>query len=271
MDISSLKRQVFDHMLATRPEKYRSYLSALKAFKYVAFSPSKGDFLESYYAAMRHIDDVVDGDAPLPDGVMSAEDYVQRRIDFSSSLRAPSDIADYLLLHASEKAKSFGQDFRQETEDILYSMLFDARRRGKKSIFSAEELNHHFHLLDIRGTISATLKVFGEDAGNYKILEPLGLASRIFYNLRDYGEDIEAGFVNIPNEDIKRLQIEDPQDRISDGVRIWFRQESLRGLELLASHRTNMWGSDFGMVSRITLQFVYENPARKYFQKTLHE
>ena len=48
-------------MLNTRGWKYRVFLRYLKLFKYLAFAPKRGEFLESYYTLMRYIDDVLDG------------------------------------------------------------------------------------------------------------------------------------------------------------------------------------------------------------------
>ncbi|MDO8928003.1 MAG: hypothetical protein Q7W54_03345 [Bacteroidota bacterium] len=43
-----MRSQVFRHMLETRGWKYRAFLRQLRFFKYVAFAPVRGEFLESY-------------------------------------------------------------------------------------------------------------------------------------------------------------------------------------------------------------------------------
>lgn len=63
-----MRARVFRHMLKTRGWKYRAFLRYLRLFKYFAFSPTCGAFLESYYTLMRYLDDIVDGDTPLPLG-----------------------------------------------------------------------------------------------------------------------------------------------------------------------------------------------------------
>ena len=58
-----MRARVYQHMLATRGWKYRAFLRYLRFFKYAAFAPIRGKFLECYYVLMRFLDDIVDGDA----------------------------------------------------------------------------------------------------------------------------------------------------------------------------------------------------------------
>ena len=50
-----MRNRVFEHMLKTRGWKYRSFLLYLRLFKYAAFAPVRGEFLESYYVLMRFL------------------------------------------------------------------------------------------------------------------------------------------------------------------------------------------------------------------------
>lgn len=256
-------------MLATRGEKYKWFLRGLRTFKYASMSPTKGSFLESYYTLMRYVDDIVDGDAPLPERFQSSVEFVEEKIDFAKHSTNPRDPADYLMLYCFELGSKFGQEFSKETQDILSSMLFDAKRYGKRVIFPEKELSYHFHLLDIRGTVSATLKIFGEDPNKHQILQPLGLACRLFYNLRDYDEDIQAGLVNISAEDVEKFNISDLENRLSPGVQSWFRDQSKQGIKLLKKHKSTVSDGNFGLLARITFPIVYENSARKYFENVL--
>jgi len=271
LDFRNMKKEVFSRMLLTRERKYKWFLRALRAFKYVSMSQTKGTFLESYYALMRYVDDIVDGDSPLPERFQSSVEFVEEKIAFAKHTTNPRDSADYLILHCFELANRFGQDFSNETEYILHSMLFDAKRHGKRIIFPEEELSSHFHLLDIQGTISAALKVFGEDPAKYKILEPLGLACRTFYNLRDYDEDVKKGLVNISAEDCQRFGIDqsDLEDRLSKGVQDWFVDQARQGMQLLTKHKATVSEGNFGLLARITLPIVYERSSRKYFENVL--
>jgi len=155
----------------------------------------------------------------------------------------------------------------------LSSMLFDAKRYGQHIIFPEKELSYHFHLLDIRGTVSATLKVFGEDPEKHNILAPLGLARRLYYNLRDYDEDINAGLVNISAEDCQKFGItqNDLENKLSPGVQKWFTDQSTQGMRLLSEHRRTVENGNFGLLARMTFPVVYEKSAKKYFENVLSE
>ncbi len=266
-----MRLRIYRHMLRTRGWKYRSFLRYLRFFKYISFSPNRGEFLESYYTLMRYLDDVVDGDAALPKEYTHCTDYITDKIHFSENPSQPVDEADYLMLHCFAIAKRFGQEFREETSDILHSLLFDAKRRGKLIIFPEKDLKQHFHLLDIRGTIKATLKIFKEDPEKYHLLQPLGTATRYQYDLEDFETDIKAGYVNISAEDCRQFGIGPGELHNKEGyaVQNWFRYHAHAGMELLKEHHRLLPEGKFSKLARWTFLLVYENPARKYFQKIL--
>jgi hypothetical protein len=258
-------------MLQTRSWKYRSFLKFLRFFKYISFSPIRGSFLEYYYVMMRYLDDVVDGDAPLPEGYRCPVEYIEDKIDFSRHLSKPRDAADHLMLHCFSLGEKFGQEFGEETQDILHSLLFDAKRRGTWEVFPADILQEHFHKMDIRGTIRATLKIFGDDPGQYPILEPLGVACRYQYDIEDVSTDLAAGYVNITQEEMASLGIskEELRDPSSEGVARWVQKHAKEGMELLEEHRAKVAEGRFSLLARATFPVVYGWPARKLFQKTL--
>ncbi|MFO7720188.1 MAG: hypothetical protein R6W85_07095 [Gillisia sp.] len=268
-----MRNRVFKYMLVTRGWKYRAFLRYLRLFKYAAFAPTRGEFLESYYVLMRFLDDIVDGDAPLPEGYSDESDYINNKIRFSRNPINPKDEVDYLMLYCFELAEKFGQDFRDETEDILNSLLFDAKRRGKMIIFPKKDLMHHFHLLDIRGTIRATLKVFKEDPNKYDLLEPLGVACRYQYDIEDIEADLAAGYVNISREECTQLDIskEDLNDPSSWKIKKWLLQRAEDGMKLLDEHHRSLAEGNFSLLSRWTFSLVYESPARKVFKKIILE
>lgn len=222
---------------------------------------------------MRFLDDIVDGDAPLPEGYSSETEYILEKIKFSRHPTEPNDAVDYLMLHCFAVAEKFGADFREETEDILSSLLFDANRRGKMIIFPKEELMHHFHLLDIRGTIKATLKIFRDDPEKFLLLEPLGVACRYQYDIEDIGTDLAAGYVNISEEECARFAITNDDLKYSDAIKIqrWLRQRALDGMGLLEKHHQNLPKGDFSTLEKWTFRLVYEAPARKIFKKVIAE
>jgi hypothetical protein len=132
---------------------------------------------------------------------------------------------------------------------------------------------HHFHLLDIRGTIRATLKVFKEDPDKYKILEPLGMASRYQFDIEDFETDIAAGYLNISKEECNHFGItqEDLHNVSSPKIKKWLLQHAEDGMTLLAEHHRRLPEGNFSLVARATFPLVYEFPARKVFQKIISE
>jgi len=268
-----MRSKVFRHMLDTRGGKYRAFLRYLHFFKYIAFAPVRGKFLESYYALMRYLDDVVDGDAVLSEGYSSESEYLAEKIAFSKNPDKPGDEVDCLMMYCFELAERFGEDFRTETKDILDSLVFDARRRGKGLVFPIEELNHHFHLLDIRGTIRATLKIFKDDPDKYKILEPLGKACRHQYDIEDFEADIAAGYINISQEEWELFKIkqEDLYRRSSPAIASWLLYHAREGMAFLSEHHQLMPQGKFSLLQRAVFKVLYEIPARKVFKKILSE
>jgi hypothetical protein len=258
-------------MLQTRGWKYRLVLRQMHLFKYLAFAPTRGEFLESYYTLMRYLDDIVDGDVPLPSGYENIIEYLNEKISFSKDPGNPADEVDYLMLYCFQLAEKFGEDFHEETKDILDSLLFDANRRGKGIVFSREELHHHFHLLDIRGTIRATLKIFKDDPGKYLLLESLGMASRHQYDIEDLATDIKAGYINISKEDCTRFGIGKAElsDTSSAAMITWLHHYAIEGLTLLEEHHRIMPIGKFSLLEKATFRLVYENPARKVFLRVL--
>lgn len=266
-----MRSRIYSRMLETRRWKYRQFLRYLKLFKYVTFSWPRGEFLESYYVLMRYLDDVVDGDVPLPEGTADKCAFISDKISFLQHPEIPTDEPEEMLLYCFGVAESFGEDFTEETADILYSLLFDARRRDKLIIFPKEELIHHFHLLDVRGTIKATLKIFGDDPAKHTLLEPLGMACRHQYNLEDIVSDLEAGYVNIAQEECRQFGITEADLALksSPAISAWMHHHALEGLALLEEHRRLLPMGKFTLLERMTFRLVYEIPARKTFNSIL--
>lgn len=258
-------------MLKTRAAKYKAFLRYLRFFKYISFAPIRGEFLECYYVMMRYLDDIVDGDAPLPEGYASGSQYLMEKIDFSLKRENPKDEVDFLMLHCFDLAQKFGEEFHEETKDILDSLLFDANRRNKFLILSNEDLMYHFHLLDVRGTIKATLKIFKEDPDKYEILQSLGIATRLQYTLEDFESDVKVGYINISKEDCIKFGIskEDILNINSPKIKDWLRSTANQGMQLLDDHRANLHKGKFSLLTRATFPLVYEYPARRVFRQFL--
>lgn len=203
-----MKEFVFSSMLSRDQLKYKSFIRNLRRFStaYAVQSANpvesrlRGEFLETYYALMRYMDDIADRDMHPAD--CSPADYIRQKISFMKSGQEPEDICDKIIMQCRELASGFGEDFEQETEEILGSLLFDAERYGTMSAFPEKELLGNFYSMDTGGTIKAALKVFGEDPSKYHELKDLGRSARIHYTLRDLPDDLDKGFLNITKEDI---------------------------------------------------------------------
>lgn len=217
-DLLDVKReQVYSYMRSSRPEKYEAWIKSLETFSKLSPWLSRGKLkepretadtrhrlMEATYVVMRIIDDTVDGDIDLPEGSKNREDYVKEKIAFIDDPQLPKDENDQLLGYTLELAEKLGGDYRATTKDILGSLLFDARRVGKFQLFPEDQLRRHFDMLDISGTIKGSLQLFREDPEKHDDLRHLGMASRIYYNLRDLAEDVSSGYLNISQEDSAR-------------------------------------------------------------------
>ena len=268
-----IRSKIYKQLLARGAWKYRAFLRYLRLFKYFSMSSVRGNFLETYYVLMRYLDDIVDGDLPVPASSSDVPGYILEKIDFIRKLNSPKDDVDYLYLYCQELAVKMGQDFSTETADILESLLFDARRRDAMTIFPDTVLQRHFHQMDIRGTIRATLKIFNDDPDKYALLEPLGMACRYQYDLEDFSDDIDAGYVNISLEECHVFGIgrQDLLRKTSEGISRWRHFKALKGLELLDRHSKNVPIGKFSILERMTFPLVYANPARKRFEHVIKE
>lgn len=273
IDTTAWRNHIYQHMLRTRGAKYLWFLKYLKLFRLIAKTPERADFLEAYYTLMRYLDDIVDNDAPLPPGYGDTETFLLDKIRFANNPDTPSDESDAMMMHCFHLGHTFGESFKDETEDILGSLLFDTRRMGQNRFFSSDELMAHYHQLDIRGTVRATIKLFNENVADFQLLEPLGMASRFFYDIRDVHDDLSKNLVNISREDADAFGISagNMNEPDNPGIKRWRRAQALRGLQLLDLHRIQIPKGSFRLTTRLTFLFVYERPARGFFNKTLRQ
>ncbi len=267
--VDRIKEQIHTSLVKRRGHRGKWFHYGLWCLKFIPGNRSHGELLESYYTFMRYVYDIVDGDHPyreMPYELRS--DFVERRLQFAKELQKPEDESDFLLLRSSELAHKLGIDLSEETDDILKSLHFDAKRVGRRLILPSSELQEHFYKLDIRGTIRAALKLFKENNDTHSTLEDLGFAARIYYDLRDYTSDLSAGYVNISREACESYNIAD-FDKRSSGVQRWFIDQARLGLAHLERHRDTRTRVNYRSLTWLTLSRAYEQPARKFFQRTL--
>ena len=221
---------------------------------------------------MRYLDDVADRDINPPNGFTPSE-YIHRKINYTkikSYLRPTArDTIEQLINWCDHLGSKFNCNFEQESVEIMKSLLFDSERYGSKEIFPHEQLQYHFHMLDIHGTVRSCLKLWGEDIGKYELLIPLAQATRIYYDLRDYEEDYDNGYINISKEEFEKYDLCKDKLRDVDHVSQWFHDKAVHGMKLLEEHKKVE--NEFGWLSRYTFPMVYEEPAEKFFVGVLRK
>lgn len=186
----------------------------------VIYPKERAEVVRLVYFAMRLIDDIVDGDTPVEFPVTQRDAVVQEKKKTMKGVNAlnKKDLFDVLTEKIFEVSNYIGEtkQVAQGTEELMESMAFDARRieyrhkTGKLERKSEQDLQLHFHQLDVRGTIYPTSALFGLEPGvATNMLEPLGNACRKAYTLMDLLEDPKHGLLNISLEDILKYDIED--------------------------------------------------------------
>ena len=266
-----VQRELFSRLINRNSKKYKSFLWFLRFFKYASMDADRGNLLEAYYVFMRYVDDVIDGDAPLPARYTSKVDFLAEKLRFTNTLNNPLDDADQVFLYCQYLQQKTGISLNDETKDILMAMYFDAKRVETATQATQQELDDHYFMLDIRGTIRATLKVFGEDPDKVGFLVPLGRATRIQYDLEDLSSDLQAGIINIPSEDMIKYKLGDRAHSDNGNLDIWTMEKAREGMMLLDEHRIQLPKAGFRLLTRATLKWVYEYPAHKYFKSVLNK
>lgn len=206
------------------PWKYKSFLAGLQKLKTilrflrVKKSKERAQVVNLVYFAMRLLDDIVDGDAPVmippeirPGIVEEKKQTMQWLIELNKE-----DLFDVIteeIFRVSDKT-GVRELVIQGVVELTDSILFDAHRIAewhktkKLQLIPKEKLQNNFHKMDVRGTTYSTAALFWlEPACATDLLEPLGNATRIAYTLTDLLEDPKNGLCNIPLEDIEQFEI----------------------------------------------------------------
>jgi hypothetical protein len=187
------------------------------------YARQRARLIDLLYWVMHAIDDIVDKDAPVPEGYTSALAYIERVIQFVELRDKPRDRLERTFGYVLDLAGTLKMGLAGGIRDILHSMQFDAIRLSKPGlqIFSDVELKYHFHLLDISGTVTLWLIILRERMSALPAITMLGEAARIYYNLRDLEEDMRARLCNIPREAFIEFWIPVPNDLSAIGLARW--------------------------------------------------
>src|SRR3989344_2561751 len=235
-EFASVREDVFNQMLERGKPEYKWFILGIRILRRLSGSFERSHLMENYYIAMRFVDDVADGDVPLPDGYASSADYVQQKIDNLTARGLPKDKVDELFKLCFKLAKEAGFDISEETVDILESLLFDAKRKGTHQIFSGQELYDHFYKLDIRGVI---------------------------------GEALKAGLVNISAEDCERLDItidtlKSRKYKNHPGVLQWCKEQAKKGLTLIEEYQKRKKDIHLQVLIDVALKLAFEAKAKAF-------
>ncbi len=224
--------EIMNEQFRRRSFRYKMFFLGLLFEKYLFLlnrtpdAKKRAILLRDYYFMMRYIDDIVDKDIIIehshrPQDIVH---YLEEKLYFIQNELAsnpnPQDEVEVMIVNCQRQAEELGFSMQKETDYIVRSLLFDAKRfsflekEREFMLVEAEVLEKHFYDLDIIGTISGCLKIYNEDVNLVPDIMPLGIASRKYYNLRDFVEDIQAGLINISTEDIALFGITDDHLRI---------------------------------------------------------
>ncbi|MAF35450.1 hypothetical protein CMO91_06435 [Candidatus Woesearchaeota archaeon] len=251
---------------------------------------------EPYYWMMREIDDVVDGDAPVPSTYTSAVEYLKQKIKFVQD-GTPRDLIEEIMVKCWERLDTLGGRswaLRDATKDILSCMKFDQERTdrfhatGRASMLGKGTISKYFREMEFSGVMRCMLELIEGTSSKISEVEDLVYASgrhRIF--LRDLSEDSARGLVNIPKKEwlehssrsefVEFCERCKTQGRLSkenakeffatapEAVRQWARKQVEQGSELLQKYSASKKSKQFGACARFILHYHHERPSRKFF------
>lgn len=190
--------------------QYGLYFAGMWAYGLV--KPIRAALIRSAYFWFRHVDDVVDGDKPLPAGYQNQQEFMQEKVLLVQQISQPDghpvfgDPEDILLADYFSLAKRLRIDLSEESLAVLDTIALDEERARTRRVLSQRELNDYFDKLDF-ACIGGALKVAGEtcDSGD---LSSLSWAVRTMFNLRDFPRDFAQGIINISREEMQLYDID---------------------------------------------------------------
>lgn len=277
---SSLQRAVAFETIFVRgidgAVRYGPYFSTF--WIYGLTDPERGRIIKSGYFWLRHIDDIADGEKPVPTDYNSRKEYLERRreivSDLASGRTAIGDKQDILLLDYLLTAKRLGFDLTGESLAILDTMIIDEERSRTGRLLTQQELTEYYDKLDY-ACIDGAFKVAGEGYTS-RDLEDLSMAIRTRFNLHDLTRDLKAGIINVSKEDIARYGIDlamcARQQRVEqlftyEPMRSWYGDQVAFGWEALQRAKDKLRVMCLKWQTRFALDFVFAKPAEKTFRR----
>ena len=169
------------------------------------------DYINLCFSYLRWTDNIVDNPA-LP--VNHKKKFIEQQknlifLSYKKESFEPSGIEEACLFHFAEYAISNGNlMLLDEVRNMVEAMSMDVKRLEGSGVFSNAELDHYINLMS-RSVFNILYNFIAFPGFEYR--EEFYLGSKFTTTalmIRDLEEDINAGFINIPAEDIERYQLD---------------------------------------------------------------
>ena len=259
-------------------KQYGLYFASFWVYGWL--QPQRAGIIKSAYFWLRHIDDVADGDRPLPSGYESKQQYLQDKKHLAQALSQPGlqgsaslEEVDILLVDYFLAAESLGISLADETLSVLETIRFDEERSRTRRVPAQAELDDYFNKLD-SACINGALKVAGEPYHGEATLHDLSWAVRIWFNLRDFPKDFREGLVNVSAEDIARygIRLDECEGKLPGvlehkPLREWYQAQLQAGQRYLQSAKRTIHGTPFKAMTKLALFTQFVNPADRTFRR----
>lgn len=269
--------------------------------------PRRVENLCDYYVAHREIDDIVDGDADLPEEEQSIEDFLWRKQIFLERGGIPADAIEQILLECFERLEQATGEtavprLRIASLNIIDGHTHDIDRRetfrehNTYALNSREEIDAQTKHVELDGVMTAFLTLLEDDHELGHRLLPLIKATREnFFFLRDLASDVVSGCMNIDRESVESTSPSDlawfaahcaALEKNENGahlppwkktnilyreapppIRQWMHSQAESAQEGLTRHRESGISKFFRPLTRVLLHQLFEKPAATYFKK----
>ncbi len=204
--------------------------------------------IEVAYHFCRLVDDIADGDVPLPEGCedfASLVNALKAHLSGSSALSVEDTDLEFLLkrtLQKLDKHPTPSIDTREEMGLFLDAMRVEHDKRVEGAVFTREELEHLYrdsfgppHML--------AFAALGSNCSGETIAELFQLQGRL-YALRDLIPELSKGIVFVPREIVeeagvsKEALVGDPEEACKNSViQRWIAEEDEYGLKTIEALR----------------------------------
>ncbi len=167
--------------------------------------------IRTCYHFGRMLDDMADGDLPLPVGFSDFNGLAQHLKEkvFEGGLDTGSGGAvEFLMIRSMEKLIEVGgqtEEVGVTTIDFIEGMRLENERRENHVVLSEEKLYEQFHM-SFDPSIDVVLIALGSPLRSREIPE-LTMAQAFSYSANDWRQDIKVGICNFPLEVLKKAGV----------------------------------------------------------------